>query len=133
MRNISNSGNAIVTADAKSALVTCVDRNLPDRSRASTPVGSSVQIAHRGDWVGPYRVVGHSSSNIILGKGRKVFKRPRYKVRFILSHPEEGVGQVGSPSPPGCDGEIEASKALGVPKRYHGSRAVSPYDAPTRI
>ena len=46
-RPILNAGNAIITADAKRALVTCVNRNLPDRIQEFREIRPSVQIASR--------------------------------------------------------------------------------------
>ena len=70
MRHILNARNAIIAADAKPALVTCVDRNLPDRGKEFCAIESSVQIASRNQCVGFFRVVGPSSSNLIIDKGK---------------------------------------------------------------
>ena len=91
MRNIPNARSALIRADAERALVTCANRNLPGRSQEFRPVGSSVQIALRGNWVGTYRVIGHSSINLIIERGKKVLKRLKYKARLIPSQPEEGL------------------------------------------
>ena len=45
MRNILNARNAVITATAMQALKTCIERQLPGRSREFYPVGSTVQIA----------------------------------------------------------------------------------------
>ena len=49
---------------------------------------------------------------------------------LLCQKPEEGIGKVDSTSPPGSEEETEDSEARAVPKRRHGSRAVSPYDDP---
>ena len=71
MRRMLNARNAIITADAKRELVTCTNRNLPDRIQIFGPIGSSVQIASRNQWVGTFRVVGRSPSNLIMEKRKK--------------------------------------------------------------
>ena len=68
--HILNARNDIITADAERALVTCGGRNLPDRSQEFRLIGPSVQIASRNQWVGCFRVVGHTSSNLIIEKGK---------------------------------------------------------------
>ena len=131
MRNILNARNAIVSDGEKRALAKCDNRNLPDRSREFAPVGSLVQIEFRGEWVGAYRAAGLPRRNVILDKRRRVFKRPKYKIRMPLNPMEEGMVKVGIPSPPGgIEEETDVSDARVDPKRYHGSRNPSLYDAP---
>ena len=88
MRNILNARNDVVEATAKIALETCIDRQLPDRSRALYPIGSTVQIADRGKWTGSYRVVAHASSNLIIERGTQLSKWPKVKCRRIISQNE---------------------------------------------
>ena len=80
-RNIPNARNAIISADAKRALVDCGNRNFPDRSHEFIPVWPLAQIDLRGEWVGSYRVVGRSPGNGVPDKGRAVFKWGKYKAR----------------------------------------------------
>ena len=133
MRNILNARPALIQEDANRALVTCASRNLPDRSREFPSVGSSVQIALRGEWVGNFRALGHSPSNLIVERGEKVTKWPKYKTRLILTQPEEGLGTVVGP---GTDGEpsdkepTETAERRRYRVRHRKSRAQSPGDAP---
>ena len=91
MRNILVARTAVMAADADRALKTCLSRNLPDRSHEFYPLGSPVQIALRGSWVGTWQVVGHSSSNLILQQGRKLIKWPKVKTRQILPDTEDVI------------------------------------------
>ena len=111
-RHIPNARNAIIDDDAKRALVTCANRNLPDRSRGFCPIGSSVQIASRIQWVGCFRVAGHSSSNRIIEKGKKVAKWPKYKTRLISARPEDGLGRVAPPEQPASESDEENTSEL---------------------
>ena len=79
MRNILNARNDAIAASARQALKTCIGRHPPYRSRAFYPIGSSVQIADRGQWLGSYRVIAHASSNRILEKGTQPSKWPKTK------------------------------------------------------
>ena len=82
MRNILNARNAIIKADAKSAIVACANRNLCERSHEFTHAGSPVRIALRGERVGSCSVFGRSPSNVIFAKRRTAFKWPKYKARL---------------------------------------------------
>ena len=131
IRNIPNARNAIVTEDARRAPITCADRNLPDRSHEFAPVGFSVQIALRGERGGSYRVVGRSGSDIIAGKGRKVFKWQKYKVRLSMSHPEEDTGRAELPSSGSSEEEeTDLPDVREDPMRYPVSRSPTTYDTP---
>ena len=73
-----------MAADAERALTTCLQRNIPGRSTECNPIGDKGRISQRGEWVGDWRVVAHSSSNLILGKGRKITKRPKINTRRAI-------------------------------------------------
>ena len=110
MRNILNARSALIQADANRALATCANRNLPDRSHEFCPVGSSVQIALRGERVGTFRVLGRSSSNLIVERGQKVMKWPKYKTRLILAQREDKLEQAPDPPVDGEESEVGPTK-----------------------
>ena len=89
IRNIPNARNAIIMSSARQALKTCINRQLPDRSRTFLPIGSTVQIADHGKWIGSYRVIAHASSNLILERGRYLFKWPKTKCRRVIGQDED--------------------------------------------
>ena len=132
MRNISNARSALIQADSNRALVTCSNRNLPGRSHEFRPVGPSVQIALRGKWVGDFRAIGNSSSILILERGRKVTKRPKYKTRMILAQPEDGLGRSLDPgtdeAPSGEETSNDGKRNFRL--RHRKSRAQSPSGEP---
>ena len=66
--HIFNARNVISAADATRALVSCVDRNLPGRSRECPQIDPIVQIAVRKQWIGCYSEVGRPPNNIIVAK-----------------------------------------------------------------
>lgn len=107
--HILNARNAIITADAIRALVTCVNRNLPDSSQEFPPIGPSVQIASRNRRMGRFRVVGHRPTNLIIENGKKLPKWPKYNTRLIATRPEDGMDNVTPPARP--ESESEEGKA----------------------
>ena len=94
MRNILVARTAVMAADADRALKTCLSRNLPDRSQEFPPIGSQVQIALRGAWVGTWQVIGHSTRNLILQQGRKLTKWHKIKTRQILHDADDALDNV---------------------------------------
>ena len=84
-----------MAADADRALGTCLLRHLPDRSHSFYPIGASVQIALRGEWIGTFRVITHSSSNLILG--REVAKWQKVKTRLVMPETDGHLETAGIP------------------------------------
>ena len=91
MRNILNARSAVMAADAERTLITCLQRNMPGRSHEFCPIGASVQIALRGEWVGTYRVIAHATSNLSLEKGRKILKWHKVTTRLIIHDTDDVI------------------------------------------
>ena len=133
MRNILNARSALIQADANRALVTCAGRNLPGRSQEFPPVGASVRIALRGEWVGTFRALGRSTSNLILERGQKVLKWPKYKTRLVMAQPEEQLGNVTGHPGEEIQSEEEPAKVAErrhIRARHRKNRAQAPSAPP---
>ena len=92
MSNISNSRNAIITADATHAIKTMLSRKSPDRYAIHFFPVESVQISMNHSRTGTYRAVAVMDSNLILERTDRLYKWPKCKTRTIHDMETERFG-----------------------------------------
>ena len=97
-RNIFNARNSFIAASAQHALATVLARNLPDRTSAYFPIGSSSRVADLAKWIGAYRAVAHSSGNLVVGFGRRLPKWHKQKCRTLAPQNGEHHARVIGPT-----------------------------------
>ena len=83
IRNIPNSRNAIIMADANNSIPTMMAKISPGRFMDFSTIGSAVQIT-TDDKIrkGSYRAIGTLRSNLISELAGKVFKWPKCRTRL---------------------------------------------------
>lgn len=83
MVKITQSRNAIMTADSNNRIGRCIHRNLRDRAYEPFVVGGTVQLEIGKAWVGPWGVISVTSGNVVVEKGARLVKWPKCKARMI--------------------------------------------------
>ena len=68
---IMEAGNAIILAYSTHAIRTCLSRNLLGNGDEHFPIGPPVQLSLDSKWLGKFRVIAHSTGNLLVGGDTK--------------------------------------------------------------
>ena len=97
LRNIPNARNAAVKASSHHATRADWGRDLHGRAAVYYPVGESLKIDGRGNRIGPYRVAGRASSNLVVEIGRILLRWPNAKFRLYATKNDEQPDHLAGP------------------------------------